>query len=76
MTVEIVKNGKIVMRSRNLAGIFRYQQKEDIYVKKAWREGYYLNVVFSDSARCRVKFCSREVLDTWIKTRQKSGIFP
>ena len=74
--VQIIKNGKVVMKSKDLAAILRYQRKPGIYIEHYRQSGKTLHITFSDGATCTTRFADARVLSGWIKNRQKYGIFP
>jgi hypothetical protein len=74
--VQIIKNGKIVMRGHNLAPILRYQRKHGIHVVKVTQHGKHLTVTYNDGARCETNFADASVLKGWIANRKKYGVFP
>lgn len=75
--VEIVKNGCVVSRSKNMRGIIDYVRKhssmEEVRVLPATEGGAFLEFLFRNGARCIVYFNSRDVAIGWIISRRSWG---
>jgi hypothetical protein len=75
--IEIVKQGKVVSRSRNLRGIKTYARRspvERVNVIGKDKCGALLYVQFEDGAECRAVFESFGVCSAWVKARRSWGL--
>jgi hypothetical protein len=78
MSVEVIKNGRVVASSRNLEVISRYQRGYSIYVKSVSisklpnGEGH-LHLIYSDGATVDTNFADYTVLKQWCENKR---IFP
>jgi hypothetical protein len=75
--IEIVKQGKVVSRSRYLRGIKTYARRspvERVSVIGQDESGALLYVRFEDGAECCTNFASFGVCSAWVKARRSWGL--
>lgn len=77
MTVQIIKDGKVVCATRNLRGILEYARRQRIgrqtLLAQVGADAKTLRVAFPDEATCVTEFASAAVLEKWIADRVKHG---
>ena len=69
--VTILKNGKVVSRSRNLRGLIAYAGKhfvQTVYIRRV-PQGGLLYIAFNDGAEVRTDFADYTVLEAFILRR-------
>lgn len=74
MSVEIIKNGKTVARSKNLRGVITYAGKhliENVSIHQKTNGGGQYHITFSNGAAVEGNFADYSVLLDWISSRAK-----
>lgn len=66
----ILKDDRVVSRSRNLRGILDYHTKVGVKNAVAWESDKSLEVEFYDGAYTRVEFADFSVLVSWLMARR------
>lgn len=72
--VEIIKDAKVIRRSRNLRGLLDYPRHFSRYVRRVSIEphsnGGRLSVFYADGAFASADFASFSVLQGWLRSRR------
>ena len=68
MTIEVIKNNKVVGSSKNLEIVTRYA-REHARITNMVKRGHTLHVSYSDGAHLKADFGSEIVLANYIKRR-------
>ena len=71
--IEIVRNGKVVSRSKNLRGILDYARKSApqwIIKSKSVKDGGNLRILYNDGAVAHASFASYFIMLDWIEARR------
>lgn len=74
MAVEIIRNGKVIAKSKNLEVLGRYARTTSRVKKTSISKvgsGGRLHVYYKDGAEAKVNFNSYTVLKNWIETKRK-----
>lgn len=76
MSVEIIRQGKVIHRSRNLRGLLDYARRNSVQAVSINRlpEGAMLIVRFFNGATCSTAFADCSVCIGWIKARRSWDI--
>ena len=64
--IQIMKDGKVVARSKNLRGIYDYRRKQRARIEFYQIEGTKLHVRFIDKATVDTEFADASVLLDWV----------
>jgi hypothetical protein len=78
MTVEIIRDEKVVHRSRNLRGLITHARRAGVHSAAVWRtqSGATVYVEYSDGAYCRTDFADFTIARDFFRKRwQKWGLF-